>query len=207
MIRAISHAFPSPQAPPDHPGPSCNRTARAARAWSRSGPPSGPHHPRRSRPHKNPGARPTRPISPQPPPSTRSMERETPWANDTDGSALAAQPDKSQGRPPKSPGSNAHRPRIGLPTMRSPREPLSRSPNPNGPSQNNNPREPFSCPEARERGPLKLRPPHSQRDAAACALLGLVFVHWPVSGDDAGVRSRAWPMHPDRSQATACAVA
>jgi hypothetical protein len=36
------------------------------------------------------------------------------WANDTDGSALPAQPDKSQGRPPKSPGSNAHRPRTGL---------------------------------------------------------------------------------------------
>jgi hypothetical protein len=31
------------------------------------------------------------------------------------------------GRPPKSPGSNAHRPRTGLPNLRSPRKPLSRS--------------------------------------------------------------------------------
>ena len=51
---------------------------------------------------------------------------------DADGFALQAQPDKSQGRPPKSPGSNsAHRPRTGLPNMRSPRKPLSRSPDPN----------------------------------------------------------------------------
>jgi hypothetical protein len=50
--------------------------------------------------------------------------RETQWANDTDGSALEAQPDKSQGRPPKSPGSNAHRPRTGLPNMRSPKAPV-----------------------------------------------------------------------------------
>jgi len=38
-------------------------------------------------------------------PRTRSTEWETPWANDTDGSALAAQPDKSQGRPLINPGS------------------------------------------------------------------------------------------------------
>ena len=87
-------------------------------------------HPRRARPRRNPDARPTRPISP-PPPSARSTRRETRWANDTDGSALEAQPDKSQGRPPKSPGSNAHRPRTGLPNMRSPRRPLFRSPDPN----------------------------------------------------------------------------
>ena len=50
-----------------------------------------------------------------------SKEREAPWANDTDGFALEAQPDKSQGRPMKSPGSNStHRPTTGLPNMRSP---------------------------------------------------------------------------------------
>ncbi len=34
--------------------------------------------------------------------------------------------------------------------MRSPREPLSRSPDPNGPSQNNGPRESFSCPDQKQ---------------------------------------------------------
>src|SRR6478735_7683924 len=42
------------------------------------------------------------------------------WANDIDGSALAAQPGKSQGRPPKSPGSNAPIVQNGLPNLRSP---------------------------------------------------------------------------------------
>jgi hypothetical protein len=43
------------------------------------------------------------------------------WANDIDGSALAAQPGKSQGRPPKSPGS---KPIVqnGLPSLRSPKK-------------------------------------------------------------------------------------
>jgi hypothetical protein len=48
-----------------------------------------------------------------------SLERENQWANATDAFALEAQPDQSQGRPPKSPGSNAHRPRTGLPNPRS----------------------------------------------------------------------------------------
>jgi hypothetical protein len=45
------------------------------------------------------------------------------WANDIDGSALAAQPGKSQGRPPKSPGS---KPIVqnGLPNLAFPRKPL-----------------------------------------------------------------------------------
>jgi hypothetical protein len=44
------------------------------------------------------------------------------WANDIDGSALAAQPGKSQGRPLKSPGS---KPIVqnGLPSLRSPERP------------------------------------------------------------------------------------
>jgi hypothetical protein len=43
-------------------------------------------------------------------------------ANDIDGSALAAQPGKSQGRPPNSPGS---KPIVenGLPSLRSPEGP------------------------------------------------------------------------------------
>jgi hypothetical protein len=46
------------------------------------------------------------------------------WANDIDGSALAAQPGKSQGRPLKSPGSNSPIVQNGLPNLRSPRKPL-----------------------------------------------------------------------------------
>jgi hypothetical protein len=51
-------------------------------------------------------------------------ESENRWANDIDGSALAAQPGKSQGRPLKSPGSNSPIVQNGLPNLRSPRKPL-----------------------------------------------------------------------------------
>jgi hypothetical protein len=51
-------------------------------------------------------------------------ERENRWANDIDGSALAAQPGKSQGQPPKSPGSNSPIVQNGLPNLRSPKKPL-----------------------------------------------------------------------------------
>jgi hypothetical protein len=51
-------------------------------------------------------------------------ERENRWANDIDGSALAAEPGKSQGRPPKSPGSNSPIVQTGLPNLPSPRKPL-----------------------------------------------------------------------------------
>src|SRR3954453_18456792 len=65
-------------------------------------------------------------------------ERENRWANDIDGSALAAQPGKSQGRPLKRPGS---KPIVqnGLPNLRSPdgpcpsRPPLGRRPDGSGP--------------------------------------------------------------------------
>jgi hypothetical protein len=46
------------------------------------------------------------------------------WANDIDGSALAAQPGKSQGQPLKSPGSNSPIVQNGLPNQGSPRKPL-----------------------------------------------------------------------------------
>ena len=59
----------------------------------------------------------------------RSTTRENRWANDTDGSALAAQPGKSQGRPPKSPGSHAHRAKRPAQPAFSQR-PLSQSPEP-----------------------------------------------------------------------------
>ena len=53
----------------------------------------------------------------------RQFEQENRWANDIDGSALAAQPGKSQGRPLKSPGSKPIV-QTGLPSLRSPRKPL-----------------------------------------------------------------------------------
>jgi hypothetical protein len=50
------------------------------------------------------------------------------WANDIDGSALAAQPGKSQGRPQKSPGSKPIA-QSGLPNLRSPEGPCPSRPN------------------------------------------------------------------------------
>jgi hypothetical protein len=57
-----------------------------------------------------------------------STTQENRWANDIDGSALAAQPGKSQGRPLKSPGS---KPIVqnGLPNLRSPERPCPSRPN------------------------------------------------------------------------------
>ncbi|MDB5876049.1 MAG: hypothetical protein JWQ07_5491 [Ramlibacter sp.] len=52
------------------------------------------------------------------------------WANDIDGSALAAQPGKSQGRPLKSSGSNTHRPETAYPTCVLPEGPSSQSAEP-----------------------------------------------------------------------------
>src|SRR5919108_566368 len=56
------------------------------------------------------------------------MTGENRWANDIDGSALAAQPGKSQGRPLKSPGSKPIA-QIGLPSLRSPEGPCPSRPN------------------------------------------------------------------------------
>src|SRR3954454_9117351 len=50
------------------------------------------------------------------------MTWENLWANDIDGSALAAQPGKSQGRPLKRPGSNTPIVQNGLPSLRSPKD-------------------------------------------------------------------------------------
>jgi hypothetical protein len=51
------------------------------------------------------------------PPSSRSTGREKQRANDTDESALEAQPDESQGRPRKKPGLNTPIAQTGLPNM------------------------------------------------------------------------------------------
>jgi hypothetical protein len=68
---------------------------------------------------------------------TLDDDGENRWANDIDGSALAAQPGKSQGRPLKSPGSKPIA-QSGLPNLRSPEGPcpsrptLSRRPDDTG---------------------------------------------------------------------------
>jgi len=46
------------------------------------------------------------------------------WANDSDGSALAAQPGKSQGRPMKSPGSNTPIAQTACPACVLPKAPV-----------------------------------------------------------------------------------
>ena len=80
------------------------------------------------------------------PPSSTHDGRENRWANDTDGFALAAQPGKSQGRPMKSPGSKPIVAKNGLPIMRSPREPLSRSLDANPRPDDSNSRAQFHAP-------------------------------------------------------------
>ena len=128
--RDLPRVAASPQAPPDHPGQGSRRTARAAPASSRSAQPSEPRPSstiatsQKSRCTSNPTALTTHLLALG---SNRTGEQ---WANDTDGFALEAQPGKSQGRPLKSPGSNSPSRKTGLPNMRSPRRPLSRSPDP-----------------------------------------------------------------------------
>ena len=61
-------------------------------------------------------------------PPRRRRLGENRWANDIDGSALAAQPGKSQGRPLKSPGSKPIA-QSGLPSLRSPEGPCPSQPN------------------------------------------------------------------------------
>jgi hypothetical protein len=55
--------------------------------------------------------------------TSSSQNQENKWANDTDGFALEAQPDKSQGRPRKSTDSKPIA-QTGLPNMRSPKAPV-----------------------------------------------------------------------------------
>jgi hypothetical protein len=58
------------------------------------------------------------------PPLVTDWKPENRWANDIDGSALAAQPGKSHGRPMKSPGSKPIVRSNGPPSLRSPTRPL-----------------------------------------------------------------------------------
>lgn len=120
---------PSPQARPNHPVPSSGRTAQAPAGAPRSGPPSAPPigddldlaeiavNVQRYGSHI---------VSPR----HRPITRRTWWANDIDGSALAAHPGKSQGRPMKSSGSPRPSSKNGLPSLRSPEGPMSRSAEP-----------------------------------------------------------------------------
>src|SRR5215213_2869537 len=71
------------------------------------------------------------------------------WANDIDGSALTAQPGKSQGRPLKSPGSKPIV-QTGLPNLRSPKGPSSQSAEPKPtPGRHTGLHGEVSCPEKR----------------------------------------------------------
>jgi hypothetical protein len=79
--------------------------------------------PPRSRPRRNLDEYPTRPLSPHTSITSPPQNQENKWANDTDGFALKAQPDKSQGRPLKSTGSKPIA-QTGLPNMRSPKAPV-----------------------------------------------------------------------------------
>jgi hypothetical protein len=121
-IRAIATHCPSPPTRPGRADRDSARTAQAPPVWSRSAPPTQPTllgedrhlteiamHIQRYRPHLVLLA--------------VGDEWQNRWANDIDGSALAAQPGKSQGRPQKLPGS---KPIVqnGLPNLRSPRKPL-----------------------------------------------------------------------------------
>jgi hypothetical protein len=107
----------------------CVRRRPRPPASCRSDQRSEPLHPRRPQPHRNPDERLTRPPSPQPPRTRLKKGREARWANDTDGFALGAQPDKSRGRPMKArlyrPSSN-ERPAQHAFSLRA----LSRSPDP-----------------------------------------------------------------------------
>ncbi len=120
----------SPPAPLDLRARGLPRTAPAPPARPRSGPPSAPPPPRRWRPHRNRGARPTRSLSrptrSRPPP--RLDARENQRANDNDRYVLKAQPGQIAGAANNDkPALKAHRPnRPARP--RSPESPRPGSP-------------------------------------------------------------------------------
>ena len=121
MIRAISHAFPhtsntTRSSEPRLAANSSNTSGRVAiRPAERTPPASAIATSQKSRCTSNPIALTRTPF-------LDSDHTGEPWANDTDGSALAAQPGQSQGRPPNS---RALTPIVesGLPTLRSPEGP------------------------------------------------------------------------------------
>ena len=104
-IRAISHAFPvtskaTRSSGHKLPANSSRRSGLVStRPAERTSPSSTIATSQKSRCTSNPTD-----LTP-PPSKSLNTGREKQWANDTDGSALEAQPDKSQGRPLKSPGS------------------------------------------------------------------------------------------------------
>jgi hypothetical protein len=82
------------------------------------------------------------------------------WANDIDGSALAAQPGKSQGRPPKSPGSTRPSSKTACPTCVLPESPSSQSAEPKpAAGHHRSPQRAVSCPEREQPGSRSSRLP------------------------------------------------
>ena len=85
-------------------------------------------------------------------PSSPSLSKqENRWANDIDGSALAAQPGKSQGRPLKSPGSNRPSSKTACPTCVLPEGPSSQSAEPKSAAGHTSLQRAVSCPESEQR--------------------------------------------------------
>ena len=115
------------QARPGRADQDSARTAPAPPAAPRSGPPSAAGPPRRSRPRRSRDEHPALLLAPVL--LAVDDEQENRWANDIDGSALAAQPGKSQGRPMKSPGSNRPSSKPACPACVLPEGPCPSRPN------------------------------------------------------------------------------
>ena len=205
MIRAISHALPV-----------TSNTTRSSLARlcanrlehfrARRDPARRSHLalPRRSRPRRSRGARPARSLSPLAPFVDITDDSGEPWANDTDGSALAAQPGQSQGRPPKCrarrPSSKAACPRCVLP-----KAPRTQCPDRN-PRPGRSPRPYFHAPnwarlgrlgyvaEIRRRAAAKLwhdAPVISRLEAAMPLAMAALFVVYSRAGT-------SWERSPGR---------
>ena len=125
-IRAIAHALPvTSNATQSRASRLCaNSSSASGRVWIRPA--------ERSRPSAtiatSQKSRWTSSATALTRPPRRRRLGENRWANDIDGSALAAQPGKSQGRPLKSPGSKPIA-QNGLPSLRSPEGPCPSRPN------------------------------------------------------------------------------
>ena len=96
-----------------------NSSSASGRVWIDR--PSATGRPRRSPPRRSRGGHPALPLSLISSPSLNSGE---PVANGIDGSALAAQPGKSQGRPLRKPGLEAHRAKTACPACVLPKAPV-----------------------------------------------------------------------------------
>jgi hypothetical protein len=124
MIRAISRALPVTSSATRSSPPRLSQTARAPPAWPRSGPRSEARRPPRSPPRRSRGGRPgavSHPILLWSTTSRRTGGQTT----QTDSCSRHNRAGRRGGH--REVGLEAHRARDGLPILRSPRRPLSRS--------------------------------------------------------------------------------